>query len=94
MNTLADAIPVNALEVEHSKELFHIMFGFRTPNGKHVKTVYAAISPSGAKKALQLLSQEVADYEKDYGPIKDGDWTTTNKPEPKPVENSSQQYTS
>jgi hypothetical protein len=90
---LPDVIPVNMLEVEHSKELFYIMLGFRASNGKPIKTVHAAISPSGAKKALQLLSQEVADYEKDFGPIKDGDWTTTNEPA-KPAENSSQQYTS
>jgi hypothetical protein len=61
-------LPANGIEVSHNKDGFCLIFRFQTPDGLQ-EAVYIAISPAGAKTALEMLGKDIQVYEKEAGPI-------------------------
>jgi len=80
----------NGLEAGHGKEAFCIVFKFLSSDGNVIDKVHVAISPSGTKTLLNLLGDEMKDYEKEHGKVEP--WKTAENQDSNSQKNNAEKY--
>jgi len=80
----------NNIEVGHGKEAFLLILKFQGPEGNIIDEVHVAIGPNGTKTLIELLDQEMKDYEKQYGPVEPWGKQPANPPNKTQNSNSGQ----